>query len=202
MYLNESAQESSDEMLQITREREQQYIDKLREISIKDELTGLYNRHYYNEMIPKLMHLAKRNNHYITFFILDIDYFKNYNDEYGHIKGDETLKKVAVTIQQHIHRGDDFVFRLGGEEFAGIVISDDYEKTHAWVMKLCSIIEDLHIEHSASPISQYLTASIGVATISHAKNHTMDHLYSFADKALYAAKNKGRNRTELSLHCD
>ena len=202
MYLNESAQEESDSKLQVIRAREQRYIDTLREISIKDELTGLYNRHYYNEMIPKLMNLAKRNNHYITFFILDIDYFKNYNDEYGHIKGDETLKLVAKTIQEHIHRGDDFVFRLGGEEFAGIIISDNYEKTHAWVMNLCKIIEDLQIEHSASKISQYVTASIGVATISHAKDHTMDHLYSFADKALYEAKNKGRNRSELSLQCN
>ena len=201
MYLNESAQEESDNKLQTIRLREQQHIKNLREISIKDELTGLYNRHYYNEMIPKLMNLAKRNDHYITFFILDIDYFKNYNDKYGHVKGDETLRKVASVIQQHIQRGDDFVFRLGGEEFAGIIISNDYEKTHTWVMSLCQTVEDLHIEHSASKISKYVTASIGVATIFHAKNYTMDHLYSFADKALYVAKNNGRNRSELSLQC-
>jgi diguanylate cyclase (GGDEF)-like protein len=201
MYMNESAQEESDNKLQTIRAREKEYIQTLREKSIKDELTNLYNRHYYNEMIPKLMNLAKRNNHYITFFILDIDYFKNYNDEYGHIKGDETLVKVASVIQKHIQRGDDFVFRLGGEEFAGIIISDNYEKTHDWVMKVCSIIEDLHIEHSASKISQYLTVSIGIATVSHTEKYTMDHLYGFADKALYKAKNDGRNRGELSLKC-
>ena len=152
-------------------------------------------------MIFKLISLAKRKNHFITFFILDVDFFKNYNDEYGHIKGDETLIEVSKAIKKHIHRGDDFVFRLGGEEFAGIIISDNQEKTHQWILSICNIIEDLKIEHCKSKVSKYVTASIGIATVCHEENYNIDKLYSFADEALYLAKNTGRNRSEVSIRC-
>jgi len=198
MYMNESALEESDRRLNIIRESEKQHIQELKELSITDQLTGLYNRRHYNDMLPKLISLAKRNNCYITFFILDIDYFKNYNDHYGHIKGDEALIEVSHAIKNHIQRGDDFVFRLGGEEFAGIIISDNKNKTHEWVMSICKIIEDLKIEHVKSDISQYITASIGISTIAHEREYNMDNLYAFADEALYTAKHDGRNRSELS----
>lgn len=201
MYLNEAAMEESDKQLLEIRENETRYIQQLKKTSITDELTGLYNRRHYNEMIPKLISLAKRKHHLVTFFILDIDYFKNYNDTYGHIRGDETLIEVSQVIKHHIQRGDDFVFRLGGEEFAGIIISDNKEKTHEWVFSMTQIIEDLKIEHSESKVSQYLTVSIGVATICEAKDYGIDHLYHFADEALYIAKNSGRNRSELNALC-
>ena len=201
MYMNEAALEASDKKLSEVRKNEKTYLQELKNKSITDQLTGLYNRRYYNEMIPKLLSLAKRKDHYITFFILDVDYFKNYNDAYGHIKGDETLVKVSHAIRNHIQRGDDFVFRLGGEEFAGIILSDDYEKTHQWISSLCAVIEDLEIEHCDSDISKYVTASIGISTICHEKNYNMDNLYSFADEALYLAKNSGRNRSNLSIQC-
>lgn len=201
MYLNESALEASDKKLSEVRKNEKKYLQELKHKSITDQLTGLYNRRYYNEMIPKLISLAKRREHYITFFILDIDLFKNYNDHYGHIKGDETLVKVSHAIRDHIQRGDDFVFRLGGEEFAGIILSDDHEKTHQWISSLCEIIENLKIEHCDSDISKYVTASIGVSTICHDRNHNMDTLYRFADEALYIAKDTGRNRVNLGNQC-
>ena len=201
MYMNEEALEESDKELSLIRKSEKKHMQELRDKSITDQLTSLYNRRYYNEMMPKLLNLAKRKKLYITFFILDIDYFKNYNDRYGHIEGDETLIKVANTLKSHIQRDDDFVFRLGGEEFAGIILSDDHEKTHEWIMQICKIIEDLKIEHDDSQVSQFLTASIGIATICHEKTYDMDHLYSFADKALYQAKDEGRNRSKLSLQC-
>ncbi|MEA3369987.1 MAG: GGDEF domain-containing protein [Campylobacterota bacterium] len=198
IYMNESALEASDIKLAEIRENEKAHLKELKSISITDQLTGLYNRRYYNEMLPKLISLAKRKEHYITFFILDIDFFKNYNDHYGHLKGDGTLIKVAHAIRDYIHRGDDFVFRLGGEEFAGVILSDDSNKTHKWISSLCEVIENLKIEHADSNISEYVTASIGVATISHEKNKDMDTLYHFADEALYLAKNGGRNRMNLS----
>ena len=201
MYMNEEALEESDRELSKIRLLEKHHIKELREKSIKDQLTGLYNRRYYNEMLPKLISLAKRKKHLITFFILDVDFFKNYNDAYGHIKGDETLVNIATTIQQHIQRDDDFVFRLGGEEFAGIIISDDQENTHQWIAKICSVIEKLKIEHRESSVAKHVTVSIGLATICCDKDYDMDKLYSFADQALYIAKNRGRNRSEISIEC-
>ncbi len=201
MYMNEASLEASDAKLSEVRRNEKKYLQEIKEKSITDQLTGLYNRRYYNEMIPKLISLAKRKEHYITFFILDIDLFKNYNDYYGHLKGDEALVKVAHAIKEHIQRGDDFVFRLGGEEFAGIVLSDNYYKTHQWISSLCEIIENLKIEHHDSTISRHITASIGVSTIPHNRDHNMDTLYHSADKALYSAKNDGRNRVKLSDKC-
>ena len=199
MYMNESAMEESDKQLVLVREREKEYIKKLEEKSITDELTGLYNRRYYNEMIPKLISLAKRKDYYITFFILDIDFFKDYNDHYGHQKGDETLIAISNVLRNHIQRGDDFVFRLGGEEFAGIIISEDKEKTYTWILSITKVIENLKIEHKASKISKYVTSSIGISTLSPDKNYNGNNLYRFADEALYIAKNSGRNRAELSI---
>ena len=201
MYMNEKTLEASSKKLSEVRELESLYMDEQRKHAITDQLTTLYNRRYYNEMVPKLLQIAKRKELYITFFILDIDYFKNYNDHYGHVKGDEALVAVAKAIKNHIQRGDDFVFRLGGEEFAGIILSRDYKKTHEWVMETCHIIEKLHIEHAESKVSQYITASIGISTICYDQEYSMDKLYSIADEALYTAKNNGRNRGELSLQC-
>lgn len=201
MYMNESALEESDKKLIEIREQERVHIQELHDLSTTDQLTGLFNRRYYNDATPMLISVAKRNNHFITFFILDIDYFKHYNDYYGHVKGDETLIKVSQAIKSHIQRDDDFVFRLGGEEFAGIVISDDKEKTHEWIISTCKVIEDLKIQHNKSEVSEYVTASIGIATICHQKNYDMDNLYHFADEALYIAKDSGRNRSNLNVQC-
>ena len=201
IYMNEQALEASDKKLSQIRLKEKEYIKMLHEKSITDELTGLYNRRYFYDMVEKLTALAKRKEHYITFFILDIDYFKNYNDYYGHINGDQTLIKIANAIKGHIQRGDDFVFRLGGEEFAGIIISEDKNRTHDWIKELCPVIEALEIEHIESHTSNVVTVSIGIATVSCDDDHDMNKLYSFADQALYTAKNCGKNRTELSFKC-
>ena len=199
IYMNEQALELSDKKLSEIRLKEKEYIKILHEKSITDELTGLYNRRYFYDMVPKLSALAKRQEHYITFFILDIDYFKNYNDYYGHMLGDQTLVEISNAIKGHIQRDDDFVFRLGGEEFAGIIISEDKHKTHAWIKELCPVIEALNIEHIESHTSNIVTVSIGVATVSYDQDHDINKLYSFADQALYTAKNNGKNRSELSF---
>ena len=201
MYMNESALEESKKKLMQIRRKEKIYIKKLHNLSIIDQLTGLFNRRYYNDMIPKFMSLAKRKKLYVTFFILDLDYFKNYNDHYGHIKGDEALIKVSHALKNHIQRNDDFVFRLGGEEFAGIILSDNKENTHEWILSTCQIIENLKIDHAQSKASQYLTASIGISTIDYEQNYTMDDLYHFADEALYIAKNEGRNKSSINIQC-
>lgn len=198
MYMNEKALESSDKKLIETRAREKDYIESLHLLSITDTLTDLYNRRYFNEMAPKLISLSKREKHALIFFILDIDYFKQYNDTYGHIKGDEALQKISKALKDHIQRGDDFIFRLGGEEFAGIVLSEDIEECHIWIKSICKIIEDLKIEHSSSTISPYITVSVGVTTVYPDDGLNIEQIYALADKALYAAKEDGRNHTKFS----
>jgi diguanylate cyclase (GGDEF)-like protein len=198
LYMNESSQEESDKKLTQIRENEKKYINELHKKSISDELTSLYNRRYYNETTPKLISLAKRQNLFVTFFILDIDYFKNYNDRYGHIQGDKALIEVANAIKNYIQRNDDFVFRLGGEEFAGIILSNNPENTLLRVNEICKIVENLKIEHSDSQVSKFLTVSVGMATISNQNDYSIDKLYKLADEALYSAKNGGRNRAQIN----
>ncbi len=201
IYMNEQALEESDKKLELVRKQEKKYISDLHNKAITDELTNMYNRRYFYDMIPKLTALAKRKQQYITFFILDIDYFKNYNDYYGHMQGDNVLIEVSTLIKKHIQRDDDFVFRLGGEEFAGVIISDDKEKTHEHIMQLCKLIESQKIEHIESLVSEYITVSIGIATVTPTQEYDLDKLYNFADQALYCAKNNGRNRSDLSFRC-
>ena len=201
MYINELSQEKSDKELEKVRKNEQRFIEQLHHKAITDQLTNLYNRRYYNEMVPQLLSLASRQQLFITFFILDIDFFKNYNDRYGHIKGDSALQDIAYTLKRHIQRDDDFVFRLGGEEFGGIILSKDREKAQNWVMQLCTLVEELHIKHEDSKVSEFLTVSIGIATIFDKHNYDIDYLYNVADKALYRAKKNGRNRCEITALC-
>ena len=169
----------------------------LQKQSITDQLTGLYNRRYYDNMITQLFALAQRENYFLTFFILDIDYFKAYNDYYGHIEGDKALIKVAQVLKEHIQRGNDFVFRLGGEEFAGVVLSKDQQKTHTWISELTQKIRAIELEHKVSKISEHLTVSIGIATASK-EQETPLSLYQKADKALYTAKSSGRNQNHIA----
>ncbi|WP_457748044.1 GGDEF domain-containing protein [Sulfurimonas sp.] len=194
MYLNESAYEEYDRQLKLVRANEQRLMLELSKQSITDQLTNLYNRRYYDTVIDKVIATAKRHKKCITFFILDIDHFKRYNDYYGHKKGDEVLIKVAHTLKKHIQREDDFVFRLGGEEFAGIITSEDKEKTQEWIAQLCDAVEKLKIEHKKSHISAYLTVSLGMVSKCSDEDFNANSLYLDADKALYKAKSQGRNR--------
>jgi diguanylate cyclase (GGDEF)-like protein len=201
MYMNEKVLEDSDEKLTQIRKRENEHIIELQTLTITDPLTKLYNRRYFNDMAPSLIAIAKRQRYFFTFFILDIDYFKPYNDNYGHIKGDDALRKISKVLKNHIQRDDDFIFRLGGEEFAGIILSDNTQETQNWIKSICKLIENLQIEHKYSKTSKYITASIGVASTCDDKYLDIDKLYALADEALYAAKDSGKNKMTVSEGC-
>lgn len=201
MYMNEKVLEDSDEKLTQIRKRENEHIIELQTLTITDPLTELYNRRYFNDMAPSLIAIAKRQKYFFTFFILDIDYFKPYNDNYGHIKGDDALRKISKVLKNHIQRDDDFIFRLGGEEFAGIILSDNTQETQSWIKSICKLIEDLQIEHEYSKVSKYITASIGVASTCDEEYLDIDKLYALADEALYAAKDSGKNKMTVSEGC-
>lgn len=194
LYMHDRSLEESDFKLTEIRAKEKEYIDKLQLLSITDPLTSLYNRRYFNELMPKVISIAQRNQLYITFFILDVDFFKPFNDNYGHIAGDKALVAISKAIKNHIQRDDDFVFRFGGEEFGGVLLSDDIKRAEAHARELVPLIESLGIEHKYSSVSDKLTVSIGITTVNPNVVNTIEMLYLLADKELYKAKENGRNR--------
>ncbi|PHR55842.1 MAG: hypothetical protein COA44_09380 [Arcobacter sp.] len=194
VYFMEYSHELSENQLELVRIKEEEGMRSLKELSIKDALTQLYNRRHLNEVFDREFKTAQRHNYYFGFFILDIDYFKQYNDAYGHQKGDEALCSLADVLKTRMRRSEDFIFRLGGEEFCGICVSEDKSKITAQLKVLLHAIESLHIEHSGSSISKVLTVSIGVKIIHDFDEYGFDRLYKEADEALYKAKHEGRNR--------
>lgn len=168
---------------------DKKYIEQL---SITDELTKLYNRRFFNTKIEDEINRAKRENNYFSLLILDIDYFKEFNDTYGHQEGDIALEKVSAVLKNFTNRSSDFAFRLGGEEF-GIITTLDKIKVLEFANHIKNEIENLKIEHKPSSISDYLTISIGITSKKSADISNSNTLYKEADDALYKAKKDGRN---------
>ena len=164
--------------------------------SLTDGLTGIYNRRYFNEIILQIFNSAKREKEELSIIMIDIDFFKSYNDYYGHIRGDECLSKVANTLKNELNRATDIVARYGGEEF--IVVLEKTNKAGALLIanKICAAVYELKIEHLKSECSKYVTISVGVISIFDIYSETVEAAISLADKALYQAKNNGRNRVE------
>ena len=168
---------------------DKKYIEHL---SITDELTKLYNRRFFNTKIEDEINRAKRENNYFSLLILDIDYFKEYNDTYGHQEGDIALEKVSFILKKYTNRSSDFAFRLGGEEF-GIITTLDKIKVIEFANHLKNEIENLKIEHKSSIINNYLTISIGITSKKGTDISNSNILYKEADDELYKAKKNGRN---------
>ena len=168
---------------------------KVEYLSITDELTNLYNRRFFNQKIEEEINRAKREDYYLSFIMLDIDYFKKYNDTYGHQAGDEALEKVAKELSAHSHRASDFVFRLGGEEFGILFLYKDKKSSLEFANFLRTCIENLHIEHKENSASKYVTVSMGLVVKKGSDITDSDTLYKSADEALYKAKELGRNTT-------
>ena len=168
-------------------------------LSITDELTQTYNRRYFNTKIEEEINRAKRNNYFLAFIMLDIDYFKLYNDTYGHQKGDEALVKVSEILIKNTARASDFAFRLGGEEFGILFSYKNEEESLAYANSIKNEIEALRIEHKANKISPYLTISIGLVVTKGEKLQSADSVYKLVDEALYKAKETGRNKVCISI---
>jgi len=196
IYLSESAHEKADNELKMVRENEQKILAKLTEISVTDALTGAYNRRYFNEVFPHILKDAQEEDDLVSLFILDIDFFKEHNDTYGHYEGDVTLKKVAQKLASLIQYEGDLVFRIGGEEFAGVIHTRSKDEIQELIESINQGIEELEIEHSATKLpSKKLTVSIGVCTNYPSNERQLKHFYKQADDALYRAKSEGRNKT-------
>ncbi len=180
-----------------TKELEQANL-RLRQLSNIDGLTQLHNRRYFDNVLNKVINRSQRTSSPISLLLLDIDYFKKYNDSYGHLAGDDCIKIVATIIQQHCMRVTDVAARYGGEEFA--VILPDTQENAAWNIaeSIRKGIESSGITHKTSEMKNIVSISIGIACIIPDKNSTPSQLISIADKALYKSKTSGRDRITIS----
>lgn len=167
---------------------------KLQLLASTDGLTQVANRRYFDETLGKEWQRMTREKEPLSLLFTDIDWFKSYNDHYGHQAGDDCLRQVAQTITQVVNRPGDLVARYGGEEFVIILSNTDSQGAVQVAEKIRQAIADLHIVHPDSLVSPYLTVSLGIASVVPTGETTPDLIISQADQALYLAKNQGRDR--------
>ncbi|WP_303512104.1 transporter substrate-binding domain-containing protein [Motilimonas sp. 1_MG-2023] len=167
---------------------------RIENITRIDELTGLFNRRHFNEIFPKELARAKRDNKLFGFMIIDVDNFKAFNDTYGHPKGDQVLIDLAKALKSNLHRACDYVFRLGGEEFAvivsGAVLDSDISDI---AYRLKESVEALQITHVRNQPYDIITISVGVNIVHFDQDIDQETIYQQADDALYQAKGHNRN---------
>jgi diguanylate cyclase (GGDEF)-like protein len=159
-----------------------------------DPLTGLANRRQFDEMKQIEFRRALRTGHPLTLLVCDIDSFKSYNDTYGHASGDQCLRAVATALGASSSRAGDLVARIGGEEFAVLLPATDAAHGILLAAQLLRVVADLGIAHRNSEAAPVVTISIGLAQLDPQQVDKFDTLFEQADKALYQAKSRGRNR--------
>lgn len=167
--------------------------EELRRLSSTDSLTGLANRSTLNNVLEREWSRSLRAEEPCSIAMLDIDYFKNYNDKYGHQAGDDCLKKVSALFKESVKRPGDIVARYGGEEFCMILPNTGTDDALEIVEGVRKKIEELEIKHEMSDAGDYVTVSIGISTAIPERGSSSEILLGKADKALYKAKNDGRN---------
>jgi diguanylate cyclase (GGDEF)-like protein/PAS domain S-box-containing protein len=179
------------------RERKQAE-EELKRLSYLDGLTGVANRRRFDEDLGLEWRRMTRDAKPLSLIMCDIDFFKAYNDTYGHQGGDDSLRRVANTLNSVVGRPGDLVARYGGEEFVVILPETDSQNAKFLAEKMRSRVESLGIIHVSSQVCEVLTISLGVATSIPTRGSLPDELISSADQALYEAKTEGRNRVNLA----
>ena len=168
--------------------------NELESLSHQDGLTGIANRRYFDTVLEREWNAAHREKKCLSLILFDIDYFKKYNDTYGHLAGDDCLCQVASAALKVIKRPRDTLARYGGEEFAVILPDTDALGAEFCAEQIRYAIQNLNISHSSSQINPYVTASLGISTIRpHMQISTSQQLIKEADLALYQSKREGRN---------
>lgn len=170
---------------------------ELEELSFRDGLTGVANRRKFDAVYDEEWSEARRNVQPLSLIMFDVDFFKRYNDHYGHVEGDECLKRVAQALSSAANRPRDFVARYGGEEFVLLLPASDEAAAKAVADRCRQAIFKAQIQHAASPISQLLTVSMGVGTIVPSGSDDPVGFIDLVDRQLYRAKQGGRNRIVL-----
>jgi len=172
---------------------------KLEELSFQDGLTGIANRRMFDDCLEREWASAQRHYQPLSLIMLDIDFFKQFNDYYGHLQGDECLKSIARLLGNVKTRPRDVIARFGGEEFAIILPDTDEHAAHTLAERYRKLILEQKIPHAASEISSFITVSIGVGTIIPTQQDLASTFIDKVDKLLYKAKNKGRNAVAIDL---
>jgi diguanylate cyclase (GGDEF)-like protein len=171
---------------------------QLMELSNTDSLTGIANRRFFDSVLEHEYYRLRRSNSELSVIMLDIDHFKEYNDYYCHVMGDECLRQIGKVLTGCVTRSVDLAARYGGEEFACILPDTDIQAAVSIAEKIRHRIHNLKIEHEKSSVSEFVTASIGVTTVRYSAEISPEDVVAMADKLLYKAKVSGRNRTEYA----
>lgn len=166
----------------------------LNELAQRDGLTGLYNRRIFDDYIRRLWRQARRETAPLAFVFVDIDYFKVYNDLYGHQAGDDCLKRVANTIASVAKRPFDFAARYGGEEFVVVLYGPPKDYAESLPKQIRRDVAAISIPHDGSEVASHVTVSVGVAIVQATVGRSLAGAIQLADEALYEAKEQGRNR--------
>jgi diguanylate cyclase (GGDEF)-like protein len=167
--------------------------EELQRLAVLDSLTRIANRRRFDECLHQEWNRLKREQHAMSLIMCDVDYFKLYNDTYGHKAGDACLYTIAQALRASARRPGDMVARYGGEEFAVILPNTDYRQATHVAELIRANIEQLHIAHAQSPVCPYVTVSLGVASGFPQNDSLPIALLERADSALYEAKREGRN---------
>lgn len=171
---------------------------ELEEYSFKDGLTGIANRRMFDSVLQTEWASAQRSGQPLSLVLLDIDYFKQYNDHYGHLQGDDCLRSVGQALQQAANRPRDFVGRFGGEEFV-LILPETCAEAALQVAERCRReLRERCIAHEKSAIAALLTISLGVGTAQPAQGDSPTDFVRQVDRLLYQAKQNGRNRLEAA----
>lgn len=166
------------------------------QLAYLDVLTQLPNRRYYDFFVNREWKRAMRQGYPLSMIMIDIDFFKIYNDKLGHIQGDHCLQQVAKTMRRYFRRAGDLIARYGGEEFCVVAACDD-EQIEQLAEILRKSVEDMQLSHPGSKVSDFVTISLGTATMVPSESTSFEELLNRADQALYLAKEKGRNRVKV-----
>src|SRR5208337_596124 len=171
---------------------------RLGQLAASDGLTGVANRRTFDEMLVKEWHRCLRGGKLISLILIDIDTFKLYNDNHGHLAGDDCLRLVAQSLQERVHRHSDLVSRYGGEEFAVLLPETPLGPTYQLAESMRTAVEQKKLTCGRSSRSGFVTISLGVSTMHPRRDIDPSILVATADLALYEAKEGGRNRTVVS----
>lgn len=185
-------------MIELNRLELMRQAQQLSILSQQDALTGLANRRYLDEVLENEWKRAIRHEVPITIMMIDIDFFKLYNDTLGHIQGDQCLRRIAILLGSIASRSGDLAARYGGEEFLLLFSMTDKEQAITQVQRLMELVRSININHPKSSVSKHVTISVGVATMTPHLNDSLSEFVSQADHALYIAKSNGRNQYHIA----
>lgn len=178
----------------ITAEKELRKLNtKLQHLVITDELSGLFNRRHFMNLIPEQIQRAKIEQYPLSFISLDLDHFKSLNDSLGHIKGDEAITRVGTVLSTLFDRHGNFVFRMGGEEFLVVICHSNHQDARNQANLIRDSIAKITLSHQARHLDHQLTCSIGVFSHTPSQHDNFLFFLDHADKAMYQAKMNGRN---------